>query len=119
MKPYSKDLRLRVLAAVDHGTLRRREVAHVFGASAPTIRRNLRLGRQTGGVGPRPVPGPLARKGRALESSLPAQVSRSPDFTLEKHRELFEDEHGVAVSTATVSRTLKRLGLLPLKKSRL
>jgi transposase len=65
MKPYSKDLRLRVLAAVDRG-MPRKEVARVFGVSEPTIRRYLRLRRETGDVEPKPVPGPPARKGAAL-----------------------------------------------------
>lgn len=115
MKPYSKDLRLKVLAAVDRG-MPRAEIVRVFGVSAPTVRRYLRLRRQTGDVDPRPVPGLPARKGRMLEEALPRQVSRNPDLTLEEHRELFEDEHGLEVSAATVSRVLKRLGL-PLKKS--
>jgi transposase len=115
MKPYSKDLRLKILAAVDRG-MPRREVSWIFGVSEPTIRRYLRLHRESGGVDPRPVPGPPARKGRALEAALPGQVSRNPDLTLEEHRELFYDERGLAVSTATVSRAFGRLGL-PLKKS--
>jgi transposase len=115
MKPYSKDLRLRVLAAVDRG-MPRKEVAKTFGVSEPTIRRYLGLRREMGGVDPKPPSGPPARKGRALEEALPAQVSRNPDLTLEEHRELFLDEHGTEVSTATISRAFKRLGL-PLKKS--
>ena len=115
MKPYSKDLRLKILAAVDRG-MPRKEISETFGVSKPTIRRYLRLRRQTGGVDPKPPSGPPARKGRALESALPGQVSRNPDLTLEEHRELFYDERGTEVSTATVSRALKRLGL-PLKKS--
>ena len=115
MKPYSKDLRSKVLAAVDRG-MPRAEIVRIFGVSAPTVRRYLRLRRETGDVEPRPVPGPPARKGRMLEAALPGQVSRNPDLTLEEHRELFEDEQGVAVSTASVSRAFSRLGL-PLKKS--
>jgi transposase len=38
MKPYSKDLRLRVLAAVDAATPRER-VAKTFSVSMPTIKR--------------------------------------------------------------------------------
>jgi len=115
MKPYSKDLRLKALAAVDRGTPRK-EVARVFGVSEPTIRRYLRLRRETGDVEPRPVPGPPARKLQALEQRLPAQVRLNPDLTLEEHCELFEETEGIGVSTATVSRAFKRLGL-PLKKS--
>jgi transposase len=115
MKPYSKDLRLRVLAAVDRG-MPRKEVARVFGVSEPTIRRYLRLRRETGDVEPKPVPGPPARKGAALEAALPAQARANSDLTLAEHCELFEDVHGVKVSTATMSRAFEKLGL-PLKKS--
>ena len=116
MKPYSKDLRVKVLAAVDRG-MPRKEVARVFGVSEPTIRRYLRLRRETGDVEPKPVSGPPARKWEALEERLPAQVRLNPDLTLAEHCELFEEESGIEVSTATMSRSLKRLGL-SLKKSR-
>ena len=106
-----------MLAAVDRGSPRR-EIAETetFGVSEPTIRRWLRLRRETGGVDARPPSGPPAHKGRALEAALPAQVSRNPDLTLEEHRELFEDEHGRALSVSSLSRAFSRLGL-PLKKS--
>jgi transposase len=116
MKPYSKDLRLRVLAAVDRG-MPRKEVVRVFGVSEPTVRRYLRLRRETGDVEPRPPTGPPARKGAALEAALPAQAKNNPDLTLEEHCELFEDQSSVRVSTATMSRAFGRLGL-PLKKRR-
>jgi transposase len=115
MKPYSKDLRLRVLAAVDRG-MPKKEAARIFGVSEPTIRRYLRLRRETGDVEPKPMPGPPARKGKALEAALPAQAKANPDLTLQEHCELFEETEGVRVSTATMSRAFERLGL-PLKKS--
>jgi transposase len=114
MRAYSKDLRLRVLAAVDRG-MPRGEVAETFGLSTSTVKRYLRLRRETGGVEPKPIPGPSACKRAALEEGMPAQVSRNPDLTLEEHCELFEEERGVSVSAATMSRVLKDLGL-PLKK---
>lgn len=114
MKAYSKDLRLRVLAAVDRG-MAREEVAKTLGVSVPTIKRYLKLRRERGDVEPKPIPGPRARKRAALEERLPAQVAPNPDLTLAEHRELLEEEHGVEVSSATVSRALERLSL-PLKK---
>jgi transposase len=111
----AKDLRLRVLAAVDR-RMPRREVAETFGVSVSTVKRYLSLRRETGGVEAKPIPGPAAPKRAALEEGLPAQVRLNPDLlTLEEHCELFEEERGVAVSTATMSRALKDLGL-PLKK---
>ena len=47
MKPYSKDLRLRVLAAVDRG-VPREEVANTFSVSVPSIKRWLKRRRETG-----------------------------------------------------------------------
>ena len=99
---------------MDRGVLRE-EAAKTFSVSVPTIKRWLKRRRQTGDVEPKPIPGPAARKRTALEEGLPAQVSRNPDLTLEEHCELFEEERGVSVSTATMSRALKDLGL-PLKK---
>jgi transposase len=49
MKPYSKDLRLRVLAAIDAGNPRE-EVAKTFSVSMPTIKRWLKRLRETGDV---------------------------------------------------------------------
>jgi transposase len=70
MRAYSKDLRLRVLAAVDRG-MPRKEVAKLFGVSSPSIKRWLKLRRERGGVDPKTIPGPPARKGRLLEEWLP------------------------------------------------
>jgi transposase len=116
MKPYSKDLRMKVLAAVDR-EMPREEVAEVFGVSVPSIKRWLKRRRETGEVEPKPIPGPPAKKGSALEQALPSQLRTNPDFTLEEHRELFEETYGISVSTASVSRAFERLGL-PLKKRR-
>jgi transposase len=114
MKPYSKDLRLKVLEAVDRG-MPRTEVAQIFGVSMPTIKRWLKRRRETGEVDPIPNPGPPARKGVALEEALPSQFGANPDFTLKEHRQLFEESYGISVSTSSISRAFERLGL-PLKK---
>jgi transposase len=116
MKAYSKDLRLKVLAAVDRG-VPRGEVVGTFGVSPATVKRWLKKRRETGDVEAEPIPGPPARKREALEERLPAQARANPDLTLAEHCELFEETDGVRVSTATMSRTFERLGL-PLKKSR-
>jgi transposase len=119
MKPYSKDLRLRVLAAVDAGRPRE-EVAKTFSVSGPTIKRWLKRRRETGDVEPYPIPGRPSRKGTMLRSWLPKQLEANGDLTLEEHREAFEEEFGERVSTSTVGRAIAGLpdGGWPLKKSR-
>ncbi len=117
MGSYSKDLRLKVLGAVDRG-MPRKEVAEVFDVSLATLKRWLKLRRETGGVEAKPIPGRPSVKGAALRGWLPEQLEGNPDLTLEEHREAFEEAHGVRVSTATVSRSIARLpGGWPLKKS--
>ena|SRR5215210_5013645 len=118
MKPYSVDLRSRVLSAVDRG-VPRKEAAKTFSVSLPSIKRWLKLRKETGSVEPRKgVPGPPARKGAALREWLPEQLKNNPDLTLEEHCEAFEEERTMKVSTATMSRAIGRLpGQWPLKKS--
>ncbi len=119
MKPYSKDLRSRVLAAVDAGTPRER-VAKTFSVSMPTIKRWLkRRRRETGGVEPKPIPGRPSRKGVMLQSRLPKHLETNDDLTLEEHREAFEEEFGRTVCTSTIGRAIADLpgGGWPIEKS--
>jgi len=118
MKPYSKDLRIRVLAAVDGGTPRK-EVARTFSVSMPTIKRWLKRRRETGGVEVKPIPGRTPLKGAALKEWLPERLKDDPDLTLEEHCKAFEEQTGTKVSGATMSRAMAALpgGGWPLKKS--
>jgi transposase len=108
MKAYSKDLRLKVLEAVDR-RMPRKEVARIFGISLPSIKRWLKLRRESGDVEPSPIPGPPARKGALLEGWLPTQLGKEPDLTLAEHCQAFEEALGVKVSTATMSRRISGL----------
>lgn len=121
MKPYSKDLRLRVLAAIDDGTTPREEVAKTFSVSMPTIKRWLRRRRETGGVEPKPIPGRPSLKGAVLREWLPKHLAENPDLTLEEHSEAFREARNVSASVSTVGRAIARLpgGGWLLKKSQL
>lgn len=117
MNAYSKDLSLKVLAAIDRG-IPRREVADLFGISLSTIKRWLKRRRETGDVRIYEIPGRPSVKGAALREWLPKQLESNPDLTLEEHREAFFEETGIEVSESTMSRNIARLpGEWPLKKS--
>jgi transposase len=116
MRPYSEDLRWRVVRAVLIGTPRD-EVAARFLVSVPTIERWLRQKRETGGLAPKPVPGPVAVKTNALLAALPERLAEHADATLEEQCSWWQDAGGVVVSTATMSRALARSDLTR-KKSR-
>ena len=118
MKPYSKDLRLRVLSAVDAGTPRE-QVAKTFSVSMPTIKRWLKRRRESGDVEPEPIPGRPPRKGAMLKEWLPKHLEANDDLTLKEHSEAFEEHFGEEVSTSTIGRAISALpgGGWPVKKS--
>jgi transposase len=116
MRPYSEDLRWRVVRAVLIGTPRD-EVAARFVVSVPTITRWLRLKRETGGLAPKPVPGPPAVKTDALVAALPERLADRSDATLEEQCDWWREVTGVEVSTATMSRALARLDWTRKKKT--
>jgi transposase len=108
MNAYSKDLRLRVLDAVDRG-LPRTEVSSLFGVSLSTIKRYVKRRREGEDLSPRPSTG---RKRRILASveekrALWEQLEKNDEATLERHCELWEKERGVRVSLATMSRAIR------------
>ncbi len=118
MNAYSKDLRLKTLAAIDRG-IPRKEVSELFGVSGSTIKRWLKRRCRTGDVNIHKIPGRPSVKGEALREWLPGHLKANPDLTLKEHCQAFEDESGMKVSEATMSRNIARLpGEWPLKKSR-
>jgi len=115
MKQYPADFRDRLLRALDAG-LGRAEAARTFGVTDRTIRRWQRLRRESGSVMAKPRLGRRRRIGAVGEAALREQVQAHPDATLAEHCAYWAAAQGVAVSVATMARTLGRLGL-PLKKS--
>ncbi len=118
MNGYSKDLRLKVLCALDRGTPRR-EVATLFGVSLSTLKRWLGRRRDGEDLAPRSSPGRtpsiLATSGEKRASW--EQLEAHDDATLERHCEMWEERRGLRVSVATMSRAVRKLGWT-FKKSR-
>ncbi len=111
MNAYSKDLRLKVLSAVERG-VPRKDVSEFLGISISTISRYVKLKASGREIAPKPSPG---RKAKIMDSSahrraLWRQLRENDTATLEEHSEMFERERGVSVSVATMSRAVRRLG---------
>ncbi len=89
MNAYSKDLRLRVLAAVDRG-MTRKEVVRTFGISIATIGRYLRRRREGADLAPRPSTGrtPTILADLQQKRALWEQLEEDDSATLERHCEL-------------------------------
>ena len=109
MKAYSQDLRERVVRAVDQGKSRQK-IVNLFGVSLATLKRYLKQRRETGSLKPKAIPGRPASKRLHVQMDLEAQLQASPDVSLERHCELWEQAHGMRVSPRTMSRAITGLG---------
>jgi transposase len=109
VKAYSVDLRVKVLRAVDQGYARE-EIVKLLGVSLATIKRYLKQRRETGTVAPKAIPGRPPKKLGPLQAELVAQLQAHDDRGLEEQCRLWEQSHGVRVSTSTMSRAIQRVG---------
>ena len=114
MKPYSTDLRQRVVSAYDAREGTQEQVAARFAVSISWVREVLRQRRATGSIDPRPHGGGHAPAfDPAAEARLRQAVRDDPDATLEE----LARAAGVACSASAAYRALDRLGITR-KKSR-
>lgn len=117
MRPYSKDLRLRIVHAYEHREGSMRQLATRFRVSLSCVRDLLTRYRATGNVAPKPHGGGYPAKLDAAGcDALKALVHATPDATLQELRTRLATTQQLTVSAATVSRTLTKLGL-PRKKN--
>jgi transposase len=111
---YSRDLRERLLQAWASG-LSAVEIARTTGVSLSSLYRWKRKQGMGMPLAPGTSPGGPRKITVADEPALRTQVAAAPDATLAEHCAHWAAAGHVAVSEATMSRALARLGL-PLKK---
>jgi transposase len=108
MKPYSQDLRQRILQTVDEGKTQA-QAAALFKVSETTVKRYVRQRREKGHVRPKPIPGRPPTKRAPLEAQLQPQLEQQPDATLQEHCDTWEAKAGIKVSISTMSRAIEHL----------
>jgi transposase len=112
MKPYSTDLRIRVVRAYEDREGAMRRLATTFRVSLSCVRRLLKQYRETGSVAPKPhgggYPAKVDARGLAVVQGL---VQAAPDATLRELCQRFQEVSAVPISTATMSRVLAKLQL--------
>ena len=110
-KPYSMDLRERILAHVEAGQSCR-AAARVFRVSASTAVRLAAAQRVQGHVAPKPqgwAPGTAGKL--ALHKAFLLEVVRAePDITLKELAGALLEAHGVRVQLSSLHRALRRAG---------
>jgi transposase len=113
-RPYSEDLRTRIVAAVEGGTSRN-AAARQFAVSASCVIKLVQRFRRTGTV----APGARGKRSYALaghEAVVRELVAAQPDLTLDELQQELE-RGGIRVSRSAVNRFLLACGLT-FKKSR-
>ena len=111
---YSKDLRKRILAAVENKKLKKTEIQNIFQISETGLRYFLKHVEETGSIEPKPYKG--GRRPKYQEEDLEkikSYLATNSDATLHEIREFI----GKDASIMAVQRALKRMGYR-LKKSR-
>jgi transposase len=117
MRPYSNDLRQRVIAAVKAGKQTQVAIATTFGISQSTLEKWWYAWRTKGQATALPHRSGPSRRLQRCESFLRAEVKRAPDVTLEELCTRVAQVHCISVSPSMMCRELERLNL-PRKKSR-
>jgi transposase len=117
MAPYPKELRVRVVAAVEGGSFSIPETAHPFKVGRTFIKRMLKLHRAGDTLEPRHGGGPAPLLQEKEVTLLRQEISTRPDATLEELQKVLADKCQVTVSLSTISRSLQILHLPRKKKS--
>lgn len=117
MKPYSLDLRERIIDAIETKEESQSEVANRFSVSLSFVEKLLHRWRKSGTCAAHPHAGGQRRHLTAHSETLRREVEEQPDATLSELRDRVVAANGPRVSPATICRELQRLKL-PLKKSR-
>jgi transposase len=116
MRPYSVDLRVRVVQAVNDDKKPPEEVAQQFRISPASIYRFLQLDRDLNDLNPLKGTGRPRLIPTDLESVLLEQIQANNDLTLEEHCKLWKKRTGMKVSITCMFESQKRANVT-LKKN--
>ena len=116
MKPYSQDLRERVIAALKAGETQA-AVAARFSVHKSTVEKWWYRQRDTGSCAALPHAGGAQRTLHACDDFIRAEIKRHPDATLDELCARVQADRRVSASPSMMCRELQHLEL-PRKKSR-
>jgi transposase len=115
-RPYSRDLRERVVRAVEGGLSRRRAAA-VFELAVSTVVGWVRVWRASGSLTAKPMGGDHNSRLKGERSWLLERVAAVPDLTLEEIRAELREDRGIQVGYGSVWRFFAAEGI-SFKKNR-
>src|SRR3712207_2699680 len=108
MKAYLKDLREKIVKAVNRG-MGKSATARAFGVSLSSVKRYVKIAREGRPLTPKRRLGSHPKVDQTGHRLLENDLGRRPAATLFERREYLERVAGISVSESTISRLLKSL----------
>jgi transposase len=109
MKPYSEDLRVRIVKAIEEG-MSKSGAARLFGVSLSSVKRYARIAGRGEPLKPRKGGGRPPKTDEVSKRLLEEDVKERPTATVSERRHFLGSSTGKALSDSTVGRLLKRMG---------
>src|SRR5215212_589236 len=109
MKAYSKDLRQKIVDAIQRG-LPKAEVARSFGVGISTVKHYATKAQRGEPLEPAKAPGKRPKMDEQLSKLLEEDLKERPFVTLGERCDYVEAISGVSVSRSTMCRAIARIG---------
>ena len=110
MRPYSLDLRQKIIDARENQQISIRQLAHNFGVAKSFVQKILKQYRETGDLRPRSSPGRPPQINSEQMVILLQIIDQNNDATLSELAQLLEHRTGLQVSTSTIDRVTRKFG---------
>ncbi|AFZ33394.1 transposase (plasmid) [Gloeocapsa sp. PCC 7428] len=116
MKPYSLDLREKIVKAYAQGDTSIRKVAARFGVAKSFVQKLIAMKKTQGHVQPKKQGGAIKGKLDGYKAQLAAMVKQYPDATLREYCEYWGTNYHDWLSTSTMCRALQKQKLTRKKR---
>ena len=107
MKPYSEDLRLRIVKAIQEGTSKS-AAARLFSVSLSSVKRYTRVAERGASLAPRKGGGRPPKADETTRKLLEEDVKERPAATVYERSRFLQSTTGKSLSLSTVKRLLKK-----------
>jgi transposase len=109
MKPYSEDLRVRIVQAV-RDKMSKSAAARLFGVSLSSVKRYVKIANRGASLEPRKGGGRPPKVNETMKKLLEEDVKERPAATVRDRRLFLHSVTGDSLSVSTIKRLLKRMG---------
>ena len=110
MKPYSEDLRMKIVRALQEEGTSKSAAARLFGVSLSSVKRYAKIASRGESLKPRKGGGRPPKTDETTQKLLEEDVKERPAATASERRRFLEHTTGKVLSDSTVLRLLKRMG---------